>query len=162
MNNYKSPTGVRDVVLGLFTTANQRFSRLVYNTSETTNLLSRSVFNHKPFVLIFSSNWTEHAVDNTQQLFFAIIYLKKFVLAVVVALPSYMLSYSSCHANVNLAQTWIWRLTFSSAWFSLIKASICLWASGRVRCIKTTVFYLGQIKFVLNARFSYKPCSHVR
>jgi hypothetical protein len=30
-------------------------------------------------------------VDNTQQLFFAIIYLKKFVLAVVVALPSYML-----------------------------------------------------------------------
>jgi hypothetical protein len=32
-----------------------------------------------------------YAVDNTQQLFFAIIYLKKFVLAVVVALPSYML-----------------------------------------------------------------------
>jgi hypothetical protein len=32
-----------------------------------------------------------HAVDNTQQLFLAIIYLKKFVLAVVVALPSYML-----------------------------------------------------------------------
>ena len=32
-----------------------------------------------------------HAVDNTQQLFLVIIYLKKFVLAVVVALPSYML-----------------------------------------------------------------------
>jgi hypothetical protein len=32
-----------------------------------------------------------HAVDNTQQLFLAIIYLKKFVLAVVVALPSYTL-----------------------------------------------------------------------
>ena len=30
-------------------------------------------------------------MDNTQQLFFAIIYLKKFVLAFVVALPSYML-----------------------------------------------------------------------
>ena len=30
-------------------------------------------------------------MDNTQQLFFAIIYLKMFVLAVVVALPSYML-----------------------------------------------------------------------
>jgi hypothetical protein len=32
-----------------------------------------------------------YIVDNTQQIFFAIIYLKKFVLAVVVALPSYML-----------------------------------------------------------------------
>ena len=32
-----------------------------------------------------------HAVDNTQQLFLAIIYLKKFVLAAVVAFPSYML-----------------------------------------------------------------------
>ena len=30
-------------------------------------------------------------MDNTQQLFFVIIYLKMFVLAVVVALPSYML-----------------------------------------------------------------------
>ena len=30
-------------------------------------------------------------MDNTQQLFVSIIYLKKFVLAVVVALPSYML-----------------------------------------------------------------------
>jgi hypothetical protein len=29
----KSPSGVRDVVLGLFTTANQRFSRLVYNAN---------------------------------------------------------------------------------------------------------------------------------
>jgi hypothetical protein len=29
----KSPTGVRDVVLGLFTTAKQRFSRLVYNAN---------------------------------------------------------------------------------------------------------------------------------
>jgi hypothetical protein len=52
----------------------------------------RSVFiNRKTFVLV-SSNWTQFIytcwVDNTQQLFFAIIYLKMFVLAVVVALPS--------------------------------------------------------------------------
>jgi hypothetical protein len=52
----KSPTGVRGVVLGLFTTAKQRFLRLVTcqdATSETTTLLSRSVFNnHKAFVLL--------------------------------------------------------------------------------------------------------------
>jgi hypothetical protein len=96
----KSPTGVRDVVLGLFTTANQIFSRLVYNANISRRdkwnykFVRRSMFNHKTFVLV-SSNWTPFIytcwVDNTQQLFFAIIYLKKFVLAVVVALPSYML-----------------------------------------------------------------------
>jgi hypothetical protein len=96
----KSPTGVRGVVLGIFTTANQRFSRLVYNANIARRdkwnykFVRRSVFNHKTFVLV-SSNWTQFIytcwVDNTQQLFFAIIYLKKFVLAVVVALPSYML-----------------------------------------------------------------------
>jgi hypothetical protein len=104
----KSHTGVRDVVLGLFTTANQRFSRLVYNANisrrEKWNykFVRRSVFNHKTFVLV-SSNWTQFIytcwVDNTQQLFFATIYLKKFVLAVVVALPSYMLKVP---INVNI------------------------------------------------------------
>jgi hypothetical protein len=40
----KSPTGVRDVVLGLFyTTANQRFSRLVYNA----NMSRRDKWNYK-------------------------------------------------------------------------------------------------------------------
>ena len=47
-----------------------------------------------------------HAVDNTQQLFLAIIYLKKFVLVVVVALPSYMLkvpNYTSLTGDVLIA-----------------------------------------------------------
>jgi hypothetical protein len=87
----------------LFTTANQKFSRLVHNANISRRdkwnykFVRRSVFNHKSdktFVLV-SSNWTQFIntcwVDNRQQLFFAIIYLKKFVLAVVVALPSYML-----------------------------------------------------------------------
>ena len=39
----KSPTGVRDVVLGLFTTANQRCSRLVYNA----NMSRRDKWNYK-------------------------------------------------------------------------------------------------------------------
>jgi hypothetical protein len=39
----KSPTGVRDVVLGLFTTANQRFSRLMYNA----NMWRRDKWNYK-------------------------------------------------------------------------------------------------------------------
>ena len=71
-------------------------------TSETTNLLSRRVFNHKAFVLI-SSNLTHiymKYVDNTQQLFVSIIYLKKFVLAVVVALPSYMF-FEQCRRDVK-------------------------------------------------------------
>ena len=39
----KSPTRVRGVVLGLFTTANQRFSRLVYNV----NMPRRDKWNYK-------------------------------------------------------------------------------------------------------------------
>jgi hypothetical protein len=39
----KSPTGVRGVVLGLFTTENQRFSRLVYNA----NMSRRDKWNYK-------------------------------------------------------------------------------------------------------------------
>ena len=39
----KSPTGVRGVVLGLFTTENQRFSRLVYNA----NMSRRDKRNYK-------------------------------------------------------------------------------------------------------------------
>jgi hypothetical protein len=49
---------------------------------------------HKAFVLLYLQtelNSYIHAVDNTQQLFCRNNYLKKFVLAVVVALPSYML-----------------------------------------------------------------------
>jgi hypothetical protein len=104
----KSPTGVRDIVLGLKSPNTTSLTPVgLFHvscttqtcqdaTSETTNLLSRSVFNQKAFVLI-SSDWIQfiytymHAVNNTQQLFLVIIYLKKFVLAVVVALPSYML-----------------------------------------------------------------------
>jgi hypothetical protein len=39
----KSPTGVRDVVLVLFTTAKQRFSHLVYNA----NMSRRDKWNYK-------------------------------------------------------------------------------------------------------------------
>ena len=66
--------------LVLFTTANQRFSRLVHNANISRRdkwnykFVRRSVFNHKTFVLV-SSNWTQFIntcwVDNRQQLFFA-------------------------------------------------------------------------------------------
>ena len=46
-------------------------------------------------------------MDNTQQLFVSIIYLKKFVLAVVVALPSYMLKVPINYQGQ--VSVWEWR-----------------------------------------------------
>jgi hypothetical protein len=95
----KSPTGVRDVVLGLsYNGKPEIFTSHVQRKHVKTRQVKLQICSAEAFLTIkplFLSLQTElnsymHAVDNTQQLFFAIIYLKKFVLAVVVALPLYM------------------------------------------------------------------------
>ena len=54
-------------------------------------------------------------MDNTQQLFVSIIYLKKFILAVVVALPSYMLKVTLYDENTDFIIFYIFIDLYSGA-----------------------------------------------